>query len=93
MVVGLMQVELLLLETNSLKDKRSLLLKMRTQIQSKYNVSFSETGSQDIWGRAEIALTTASNDSQFIDRMFTALEKLIEQNPAVRIVQRQMEIL
>ena len=93
MVIGLLQLELHLNNTHSLKNKRSVISRLRSQVQKKYNVSFSEVGMHDLWGRAEIALTTASTDSRVIDRMFTALEDQIERNPAVRIIKRHMELL
>jgi len=93
MVIGLLELELLLDNTRSLKQKRSVLSRLRNQIQKKYNVSFSEVGSQDVWGRAEVAMTTASVDSKMIDRMFASLEKQVDQFPAVRIIQRHMELL
>jgi len=93
MVIGLLRVELLLNKTHSLKQKRSVLSHLRTQVQKKFNVSFAEVGQQDIWGRADIAMTTAGTDSQMVNKMFSALEKHIELFPAVRIIQRKMEIL
>ncbi len=93
MVIGLLQLELLLNDTHSLKNKRSVISRLRSQVQKKYNVSFSEVGMHDLWGRAEIALTTASTDSKVIDRMFAALEDQIERYPAVRIIKRHMELL
>jgi len=93
MVIGLLQLELLLNDTNSLKNKRSVLSRLRSQVRKKYNVSFSEVGQHDLWGRTEIAFTTASTDSKSIDRMFTSLEKLVEKFPAVSIISRHMELL
>ena len=93
MVIGLLQLELYLNETNSLKQKRSVLSHLKTQIQKKFNVSFSETGMHEKWGRAEIAMTTASMDSKLVNQMFSAIEKQVEMFPAVRITHRHMEIL
>ena len=93
MVIGLLQVELYLNDTNSLKQKRSVISHLRTQVQKKFNVSFSEVGLQDVWGRADIAMTTASAETQMIHKLFSALEKQIETFPAVRIVRRHTEIL
>lgn len=93
MVIGLLRVELLLNDTRSLKQKRSVISHLRTQVQKKFNVSFAEVGLQDIWGRADIAMTTASNDSQMVNKMFSSLEKHIERFPAVRIIRREMEVL
>lgn len=93
MVIGLLQIELLLHDTHSLKSKRSVISRLRSQTQKKFNVSFSEVGMQDLWGRAEIAMTTASVDSQMIHKLFSKLEKHIEQFPAVSITGRHMELL
>lgn len=93
MVIGLLQLELILYDTNSLKAKRSVLSRLRNHIQKKFNVSFSETGNQDLWQRTEISMTTASNDSAVISRIFTAIEKQIETTPQMSIIKRHMEVL
>lgn len=93
MVIGLLQLELLLDGTRSLKNKRSVLARLRARVRKKFNVSFSEVGLQDIWGRAEIAMMTASTESKAIDRMFSSLEDHIESFPAVSIIKRHMELL
>jgi len=93
MVIGLLQLELLLDGTRSLKNKRSVLARLRAQVRKKFNVSFSEVGLHDMWGRTEIAMTTASTESKAIDRMFASLEDQIEGFPAVSIIKRHMELL
>ena len=55
MIVGLRQWELHLEGCQSLKDKRSVLQRLKAALQKELNVSVAETGSQDLWQRAEIA--------------------------------------
>jgi len=51
-------VEMLLLETRSLKDKRSVLSRIKNLIRKKFNVAVAELKYGDQWGRTLLGITT-----------------------------------
>jgi uncharacterized protein YlxP (DUF503 family) len=92
MTIGFLQMELLLPDTKSLKDKRSLLKKMSSQIRKNYNVAFSELSENDSLGRAHIGLVTLANQNALCHKVLTAIENQIFENFNVLITQRRMEM-
>jgi uncharacterized protein YlxP (DUF503 family) len=60
MIIGLLEIDLFIPESHSLKDKRSVLQKTIHRLRREYNVAVAETGDQDKWARAMIAVVTVS---------------------------------
>jgi uncharacterized protein YlxP (DUF503 family) len=92
MTIGLLQMEMMLPHTNSLKDKRSLLKRMINLVRKKYNVSFSELSGNDSLGKTHIGIVTLSNHSDKCHQVLTEVENFISQNFDVMPVKRNMEM-
>ncbi len=58
MIIGLLQIDVLIPESHSLKDKRSVLKKTIHRLRTRYNVSVAEIDGQDKWARATLAVVT-----------------------------------
>jgi uncharacterized protein YlxP (DUF503 family) len=58
MIIGLLQIDLLIPESHSLKDRRAVLKKTIHRLRRHYNVSVAEIDGQDKWGRATLAVVT-----------------------------------
>lgn len=93
MTIGFLQIDLLIRDAQSLKDKRSVLLRLKNQLRTKLNIAVAEIGMNDQIRRALIGITTISNEHEIVEQTLAGAEKIIETNPAVAIVQRQMEML
>ncbi|HHF58000.1 MAG TPA: DUF503 domain-containing protein, partial [candidate division WOR-3 bacterium] len=52
MLVGVLILDLYIPASNSLKDKRGILKRLKDRIRNKFNVSVSEIDDQDVWRRA-----------------------------------------
>ncbi|MCH8272885.1 MAG: DUF503 domain-containing protein, partial [Candidatus Marinimicrobia bacterium] len=46
-ILGLLQLEIFLPESQSLKDKRSVIKSLRETVRKRFNVSIAKTGEQD----------------------------------------------
>ncbi len=74
MVVGICNIQLIMFENHSLKEKRHLTKSIIERIKHRYNVSIAEVGEQDKWQRAEIGIACVSNDKKHVDAV---LQKII----------------
>ena len=93
MVIHLLQAELILSESQSLKDKRQILRSLLAHLRSDFNISVSEVGAQDKWQRAEIAAVVVSTDSSFADQVLSQVVNHIESDPRVELGQFTTEPL
>lgn len=62
MQIGVLQFEVLVDDSRSLKDKRRVIRSLKDRLRRKYNVSIAEVGSLDKWNIADMALVAVSRD-------------------------------
>lgn len=93
MTIGFLQMELMLPETNSLKDKRAFLKKLSNLIRKKYNVAFSELSKNDIIGRTHIGIVTLANKSDICYKVLANIEDFISKSFNVLVIKRNMEMI
>lgn len=79
MHVGVLVIEIMVYSSNSLKEKRFVLNSVRDRVKKKFNISFAELGYQDKWQRAQIGISTISNEfshtEQSLHKVFEYLDR------------------
>jgi uncharacterized protein YlxP (DUF503 family) len=90
--VGVLKVELLAGEGNSLKDKRRALKSLMGRLKNKFNVSVAETDHQEVWQRAQLALSMVSNEQGHIHNSFSSITKFIEAQPNLELISYNIQI-
>ena len=73
--VGSLTVEFFIPHSHSLKEKRSVLKRMKDRVRNQFNVSLAETGFQDKWQRSHWTFCAVGSDKVYIEGVF---QKLIE---------------
>ena len=92
MVVGLLTVELHVPGAQSLKDKRTVLRRVKDRLK-KFNVAVSEVDHQDLWQRASLAVVAVSTDQSHVDRELAAVADEIERVEPGLITRTDIEFL
>ena len=92
MVVGLLTVEIHMPGSQSLKDKRMVLRRIKDRLK-KFNVAVSEVEHQDLWQRAGLAVVTVSTDEPHADRELAAVAEEIERVEPGLITRTEIEFL
>ena len=92
MVVGLLTVEIHVPGSQSLKDKRMVLRRIKDRLK-KFNVAVSEVEHQDLWQRAGLAVVTVSTDEPHADRELAAVAEEIERVEPGLITRTEVEFL
>ena len=93
MIVGLCTVELFLPESQSLKDKRQVLLSLKDRLRERFNLSIAEVDGQDLWQKAVLGLACVANEGRYVNQVLDQALNLIRSVPAVEIVQSRIELL
>jgi uncharacterized protein YlxP (DUF503 family) len=65
MTVAIARVTLALAAARSLKDKRSVVKRLKDLVRQKFNVSIAEVEAHDNWNRAVLGLTLVGSDRRF----------------------------
>ena len=92
-IVGLCTVELFIPESQSLKDKRQVLLSLKDRLREKFNLSVAEVDGQDLWQKAVLGLACVANEGRYVNQVCDQTLNLIRNVPAVEIIQSRVELL
>ena len=61
MIVCSCEIEILIYEANSLKEKRHVVKSLIERIKSKFNASVAEVGYNELWNRSMLGIAVVSN--------------------------------
>ncbi len=93
MIIGACSVELMIYESNSLKEKRHVIKSLIGKIQSRFNVSIAEIDLNDKWRSSKIGFACVTNESTHANQIILNVLKFIECDGRVEILNHQIEIL
>lgn len=83
MVIGLLELELHLPDSHSLKEKRQPLRSILTRVRQKHNVSVAEIAHHDEWQRAGLAVVGVNTERVAMERTLDEIRREIEATPGV----------
>jgi uncharacterized protein YlxP (DUF503 family) len=72
--VGVLTLELHLVEAQSLNDKRHYVLGLKERLRNKFNVAVAEIEDQELHNRGVLAAVTVSPSREFAERVLRAAE-------------------
>jgi uncharacterized protein YlxP (DUF503 family) len=91
--IGSLRVSFMILDAQSLKEKRMVLRSLKDRLLGKFNVSVAEVGSNDKWQIGELAAVTVGNESKYVVSVMEEVKRFISTNPKVRIIDSEIEVI
>ncbi|MBZ0264185.1 DUF503 domain-containing protein [bacterium] len=91
--IGLLELELSIPESASLKDKRKVIRSFKDRVRNKLNVSIAEVGQQEVWNRAHIAVVTVSTDRASADQRLRLVIEIADSIPGAVVIDRMIQWL
>jgi hypothetical protein len=86
MFVGVCQLELLLSESRSLKDKRRVVKSLQSRISHRFNVSVSEVDNLELHRRASLAVSYVGNSRVEVEKALNKISAFAEANSQAEII-------
>lgn len=93
MHIGVLTIDLQLLEADSLKEKRQILKSLIETTRQRFNVSIAEVDHLDLWRRATLAVVCVSNAGAHTNRVLDKVLDYVESNPSITVAGVQMELM
>ncbi|HNO78648.1 MAG TPA: DUF503 domain-containing protein [Phycisphaerae bacterium] len=93
MVLGVLTLELVIYEAQSLKDKRRVVKSLKERIRNRFNVSVSEVEHQELRQRAGLAVAMVSNDAKLVHGCFDQIVGMVERDSVASLLSFEKEIL
>ncbi len=75
------EVECMMYDGHSLKEKRSVLKRMIAKLRANFNISISELDYHDLWQRTKLGIAVVSKDFVHAEQVIQAVLKEIDKNP------------
>lgn len=93
MIIGILQMEILLPEARSLKDKRSKLNNMKNRVRKQFNAAIAELRHFNEFSRTVLGVVTINNERKIVDQLLGQIERFIEFQFGIIVVNRKVEII
>src|SRR5262245_49544757 len=91
MTVGIARVTLFVAGSHSLKEKRTVVRRLKDLAQQKFNVAIAEVGENDVWQRAVLGLAVVGNERRFVESQLDEVLSLIRAKAEVLDVQKELQ--
>lgn len=90
--IGTARVELHLPAMDSLKGKRSVLNRLKANLQNDLGVSVAEVGYQDLWQRAAVGVAAAASSATGAQRVIDRIVAIIERDHRVVVTRIEPDL-
>ena len=91
MPIGLLTLEIHILDAQSLKDKRQVLRSLKDRLRAHYNVSVAELEHQDVWQRSRVGVVTIASDPAFLEKSLAEISAESERVLGRDLVSQQID--
>jgi len=93
MVVGIGIIEIFIVESRSLKEKRSVLRRITSRTQNKFSLSLAEVGDNDEWKRGKLGFAFVGNDRGFVNSKLDKIVQFIEGLNVANVISSRIELI
>jgi uncharacterized protein YlxP (DUF503 family) len=90
---GTLQIDLLLGDVHSLKEKRSVVRPVMAELKKRFSVSAAETGHLDLHRRAEVGVAVVAADPAHCRDVLDACERLVTDRPEVEVLSARQRLV
>ena len=92
MWIGWLELDVLLGDVHSLKEKRSVVRPIVAELQRRFSVSAAEVGDQELHRRASIGAALVAADRGHVVEVLDAVERLVAGRPDVDLLSAHRDV-
>ncbi len=92
MFVGTLRIDLLLGDVSSLKQKRSVVRPMISDIRRRFEVGVAEVGHLDLHRRTEIGVVTTAADPAHCREVLDTCERAVAARPEIEVLSTRLRL-
>jgi uncharacterized protein YlxP (DUF503 family) len=89
--VAIARVTLFVSGSHSLKEKRSVVRRVKDLVRQKFNVSVAEVGELGVWQRAVIGLSLVGNERRFVESSLDEVLAFVRSKAEVLGEERELQ--
>ena len=92
MFAGVLQIDLLLGDVHSLKEKRGLVRPIIAEVRRRFEVSVGEVGHLDLHRRALVGVAVVGVDASHCVEVLESCERLVASRPEVEVLSTRQRL-
>jgi uncharacterized protein YlxP (DUF503 family) len=93
MFAGVLELDLLLGDVHSLKEKRSVVRPVVAELRRRFEVSAAEAGHLDLHRRALVGVAVVAADAAHCTRVMDACERLVADRPELELLSARQRLV
>ncbi len=93
MFVGSLELDVLLGDVHSLKEKRSVVRPVLAELRRRFEVSVAEAGHQDLHRRTLLGVAVVAGDLGHVDRVLDACERAVAERPELDLLSARRRVV
>ena len=91
MTVGILVIHFYLPNSDSLKAKRQILLRIKDRLKNKFNISIAELGLMNSLKESQVGISCISNSGRYIDGQLSHIVETLKSCSSIEIVNYSTE--
>ncbi|GLY49307.1 DUF503 domain-containing protein [Lentzea sp. NBRC 102530] len=93
MYVGALELDVLLGDVHSLKEKRSVIRPVVAELRKRFEVAAAEAGHQDLHRRALIGVAVVAGDASHVRDVLDGCERLVAGRPELELLSARTRLV
>lgn len=86
MVIGALHIEVHVPQTQSLKDRRSVLKSLKDQLRGRFNIAVAELDADEKWQRAAVGIAAVGDTRASVEKALRQVTQWLRGMPAVHLI-------
>jgi uncharacterized protein YlxP (DUF503 family) len=91
MVVGVLRLELHVPAAQSLKDKRSVIKRVKDQLRGRFNVAVAEVDANETWQRATVGVSAVGAQRAYVEGLLVEVTEWLRATRLVELIRVEQE--
>jgi len=91
--IGLLQLDLRIPGSHSLKEKRRVIKSLKQVLHNRYNCSVAEINDKDLWGRSRLAVCVVGDDNRFVNTQLNEIVRFASSRNGAELLDYHIEML
>ena len=92
MFYGIARLEFLVPHSQSLKEKRAVLNRVKGRLEARFHLAVAEVDFQDLWQRAAIGMALVAQGAESARNGLEAARREVERDPRVEILDFRLRV-
>ena len=93
MYVGALELDVLLGDVHSLKEKRKLVRPVLSELRRRFEVSAAEAGQQELYRRSLLGVSVVSGEAGHVREVLDACERKVADRPELELLSSRQRML